>query len=265
MSKLARLTLALGALACAAAPAAARPLEGWVVDLGGRVGAAPDWEGSDDTKVQVTPTLTVRRVDPVHRYIPPDPGATFGLIGNDRFVAGPVLVLKRKRENDGDLTGLRKVKRAAEVGAFADVWPMEWLRLHVEARKGVMGHTGWLGDAGFDLVAGGRRWDASVGPRMGWADDRYMDKNFGVTPQEAAANPGIATAYAPSGGSQYVGARAGAAYYLSDRWRASVDASYRRLGSKAADSPIVSTFGSRKQFTAGVGIAYSFGLPFDLD
>ena len=259
------LMIALGALGCAAAPAAAAPLEGWVADVGARVGASPDYEGSDDTKVRVSPTLNVRRADPPHRYTPPDPGATFGVVETGRVTAGPVLLLKRKRENDGELTGLRRVKRAAEVGAFVDVWPADWLRLHAQGRKGVTGHKGWVGDAGFDLVATGARWDASVGPRIGYASRRYMDTYFGVTPQEAALNPGIATAYAPSGGSRYVGARAGAAYYLSDRWRASVDASYQRLGSKAAASPIVRTFGSRKQFTAGVSLAYSFGLPFRRD
>jgi outer membrane scaffolding protein for murein synthesis (MipA/OmpV family) len=265
MRKFAWLTFALGGLACAAGPAAAEPLTGWVVDLGARVGASPDYEGSDRTKARVTPVINVRKANPVHRYTPPDPGAYIGLLATDRITVGPVVTLRSKRDADGELAGLRRVKRAAEVGAFADVWPLDWLRLHAEARKGVTGHSGWLGDAGFDLVAGGERWDASIGPRVGWADDRYMETYFGVTPQEAAANPGIAAAYAPSGGAAYVGARVGAAYYLSDRWRISADASYRRLGDKAARSPIVRTFGSRKQLTAGIGLAYSFGLPFDLD
>ena len=255
------LTAALCALACAA-PAAAQPLTGWVVDIGGRVGVSPDYEGSDDSKVRVSPTLVVRKASTIHRYTPPDPGATIGVIDTRRVTAGPVLVFRRKRENDGELTGLRKVDRAAEVGAFVDVWPADWLRLHAQGRKGVTGHSGWLGDAGFDLVATGERWNASIGPRVGWADDRYMNTNFGVTPQEAALNPDITTAYTPSGGSRYVGARAGAAYYFSDRWRANVDAGYQRLGSKAADSPIVQTFGSRKQFSAGVSLVYTFGVPF---
>ena len=69
-------------------------------------------------------------------------------------------------------------------------------------------------------------------------------------------------AYAPSGGARYFGGRAALAYYLSDHWRVSADAGYARLGDKAADSPIVRAFGSRHQITAGVSLAYTFGLPF---
>lgn len=265
MTKFIGVLVGVGAGLLAAGSAPAAPLEGWIVDVGGRVSTSPDYEGSDDMKTRITPTLNIRKANPAHRYTPPDPGATFGVISTDRVTAGPMVSFKSERKNDGELTGLRRVKRAAEVGGFVDVWPADWLRLHAEGRKGVSGHKGWVGDGGFDLVASGERWDASVGPRAGYASQRYMDTYFGVTPQEAALNPGISAAYAPSGGSRYVGARAGAAYYISDRWRAAVDASYQRLGNKAAQSPIVRTFGSRKQLTAGVSLAYSFGLPFGRD
>ena len=37
-----------------------------------------------------------------------------------------------------------------------------------------------------------------------------------------------------------------------------VSASYSRLVSDAADSPIVKSFGSENQFTVGVSLSYSF-------
>jgi len=260
MSKIFPSLVVAGVLAGGGAQAA--PLEGWVVDLGARLGASPKWEGSDDTQVRVTPTLVLRRANPERRFTPPDPGATFGLIDTGRVTAGPVVVLRSKRDNDDELVGLRKVKRAAEVGGFVDVWPANWLRLHLQARRGVAGHSAWLGDAGFDLVYSARRWDASIGPRVSYASDSYMDKYFGVTPEEAALNPAITAAYAPSGGARSIGGRAAFAYYVNDRWRASADLGYARLGDRAADSPIVRTLGSRDQVTAGVSLAYTFGLPF---
>ena len=254
--------IAAGAVLGIAAPASAAPAEGWVVDLGARVSASPAYEGSDKAKVAASPTLGVRRANPAHRFTPPDPGATLTLLDTRRFSAGPVLLIRRDREDTGELAGLRRVKRAVEVGAFVDVWPADWLRLHLQGRRGVSGHKGWVGDAGFDLIYAAPRWDASIGPRVGYASDRYMDTYFGVTPEEAARNAVIADAYAPSGGARYVGGRAAFQYYLNDRWRAGVDAGYQRLGGEGAKSPIVRAFGSRKQVSAGVSLAYSFGLPF---
>ena len=262
MTRFLPLTMAAGALLVAASAAGAARAQGWVVDLGARVSAGPDYEGADKTKIRAAPTLTIRRAAPAHRFTPPDPGVTLTLLDTQRFSAGPVLLFRREREDTGELMGLRRVKGAAEIGAFVDLWPSDWLRLHLQGRKGVHGHKGWLADAGFDLVYSGTRFDASIGPRIGYASDRFMQTYFGVTPEEAALNPGITTAYDASGGGRYLGARAAFEYYLSDQWRVGVDAGYERLADKAADSPIVRTFGSRDQYAAGASVTYSFGLPF---
>ncbi|CAN7225849.1 MipA/OmpV family protein [Phenylobacterium sp. LjRoot219] len=254
---------AAGGLLAAAAGEAAWA-EPWVVTVGGRAAAGPAWEGSDETKLNASPRITIGRISPYRRFNPPDPGATFAVIDTQYVTLGPVLTFRRSRKDKDELTGLRKVDRAAEPGLFLDLWPTNWFRVHLEGRKGVTGHTGWLGDAGFDFVYTGKRWDASIGPRFGYADHRYMDRYFGVTPDEAAANAAIDQAYDPSSGSRYFGARAAVAYRISDHWRVTADAGLARLGDQAADSPIVRTLGSRNQWTGGITLDYSFDVDFNL-
>lgn len=264
MSNLGKRAICAAAAVAALAGADAASAEPWVVTVGGRVAGSPEWEGSDDTKLGVTPTFSVGRISPYRRFTPPDPGATIGIIDTEFVTFGPVVVFRGSRKADDELTGLDKVDRAIEPGLFLDLWPAKWFRVHVQGRKGVTGHTGWMGDAGVDFVYSGKRWDASIGPRFGYADHRYMDRYFGVTPAEAAANAAITQTYDPSGGARYIGARAAFAYRMTDHWRVTADAGYSRLGDRPADSPIVRDLGSRNQWQAGLTLDYSFDVDVNL-
>ncbi len=132
------------------------------------------------------------------------------------------------------------------------------MRLHAEERRGVIGYTGWVGDAALDLVAKAGPWTATVGPRIGWGDTTYMQTYFGVSPAEAAASPIIDTPYAPHGGRRYLGAGAGLTYHFSSRWQVNANAGYHRLDAVAANSPIVRLIGDRTEYSGGVGVKYSF-------
>jgi len=98
----------------------------------------------------------------------------------------------------------------------------------------------------------------SIGPRARWGDDNYHDAYFSVTPAVAAA-AGLPVFDADSG-LHSVGAAAGLTYMLSRSWGVYGFAGYDRLVGDAADSPIVRTFGSRDQFSGGIGLFYSFSV-----
>ena len=98
----------------------------------------------------------------------------------------------------------------------------------------------------------------SIGPRARWSDDRYQRAYFGVTPAVAAAT-GL-PAYDPGGGFHAIGAVAGLTYQFDRNWGLYGYAGYDRLIGDAADSPIVRAFGSRDQFSAGIGLSYSFDV-----
>jgi outer membrane protein len=232
----------------------------WTVSVGASVSTAPPYEGADDYVLRASPTLSVRPADRPYRFTPPDGGTSFTLISSDHFELGPMARFRHSRDNTKELTGLNKIKWAAEPGGFVDIWPTRWLRLHGEARHGVGGHHGFVGDTGFDLVHMSRKIDLSVGGRAGWGDRKYLDEYFGVTPLEAARSPLINQAYAPKGGRRYAGVTVAGAYHLNPRLKIRGFGGYQRLAEKAGDSPIVAIAGSRNQYFANLGVSYSFNL-----
>jgi outer membrane scaffolding protein for murein synthesis (MipA/OmpV family) len=250
--------LAGAAAALLLAPASqARP---WVVSMGARVNAGPPYEGADHDILLPSPTFSVRPAERPYRFVPPDGGTTFALIDTDHVVLGPMARFRYKRASAGDLRGLRPIKWAAEPGAFLDLWPVKWLRVRGELRHGFGGHKGFVADAGADLVHTGGRWDASIGPRVGWGDDAYLNEYFGVTPEEAARSPLVNRPYNPSAGRRYTGVELAGAYHLDPRWIVRFDAGWRRLSDKAAHSPIVQAGGDADQVMGSLGVSYSFGL-----
>jgi outer membrane scaffolding protein for murein synthesis (MipA/OmpV family) len=250
--------LALAGLASLAAGAA--QAQGWVVTIGGKGSVAPPYEGADHYVVRPVPTLSARRADRPYRFVPPDGGTTFSLVDTEHVVFGPMARFQYGRGNEGSLTGLKKVKWAAEPGVFLDLWPTAWLRAHGELRRGVVGHQGLVGDVGADLVHMSPRWDASIGPRFGYGNRRYFARYFGVTPAEAVRSPAVAEAYSPEGGRRYTGVELATAYHVTDRLSIRADAGYHHLATKAADSPIVRLAGSRHQYFGSLGVSYAFNF-----
>jgi len=123
-------------------------------------------------------------------------------------------------------------------------------------------NQGWQEDIGVDMVHSAGRLDASIGPRVGMGDRRYIDANFGVTPAELATNPTLGHVYEPAAGLRYLGLVAAASWQASPRWRTTVDVSYHRLISVAGNSPIVATLGSADQVAVGMGLSYALGRIF---
>jgi outer membrane protein len=246
-------------LCLAAAPVVAHATD-WIVTVGGRVAASPPYEGAPNDDIRPSASFNIRRADKPYRFTPPDHGSTLALIASRYLDFGPVVRFRYSRGDTGELQGFNKIDFAVEPGLFASVWPTNWLRGRVDVRRGVLGHAGWVGDAGVDLIHTGRKWDMSFGPRIGYGDRRYMDTYFGVTPLEAARSPFPYVPYEPNGGIRYGGAEAAVAYHFTNRLRTTLDFGYRRLVKLAADSPVVAIAGSRNQYSGGVGLTYSFGV-----
>ena len=246
-----------------AAPLSAAQAEDWIATIGARARIKPPYEGAASHVIGFIPVLVVRPADHPYRFTPPDGAAAIALIDSSLITAGPVLRFRNSRSDEGRFTGLTRVGVATEPGAFVALWPTSWLRGRVEVRRGVSGHSGWVSDLSLDLIRTadmnkGQRWDASIGPRIGWGDANYMGTYFGVTPAEAFARQ--TTPYDPGAGLRYTGAGVAAAYHLDKQWAVNFDLTYNRLSSKALASPVVRTVGSGDQLSGGVGVSYSFGF-----
>ena len=249
--------LLLAPLICMASAGAAnaRP---WVVTFGGGVNARPPYEGAKTYRISPAPVFSVRPAKEYHRFNPPGDGSTIALIATRYVSLGPILRVRSSRGETGALEGFKKIPWAAEPGGFIDLWPTDWLRARVEVRRGVNGHDGWVGDAGLDLVYSSRRFDFSIGPRVGFGDKNYNNTYFGVTPEDAARSPRIDTPYEPGEGRRYTGLKSAVAYHFDNHWRTTVSGGYQRLADQMARSPVVLTAGKRDQYTAGVALTYSF-------
>jgi outer membrane protein len=254
-----KLFCAVAAVAACGCAAGAQARD-WQVSVGGQVTASPRYEGADGVRVRASPTFSIQPASRAYRFTPPDGGTSFALVSNKHVEFGPIVRFRYSRKPEDELTGFDKVKWAAEPGGYLDVWPASWLRLHAEARHGVAGHKGTVGDAGFDLVGSSGNWDFSAGGRAGWGDKKYMRKYFGVTAAEAARSPLIKQVYDPEGGRRYAGVIVGVGYHVSERILVRGGGGYQRLAEKAGDSPIVAVAGSKNQFFGSVGVSYSFNV-----
>jgi outer membrane scaffolding protein for murein synthesis (MipA/OmpV family) len=230
----------------------------WIVTVGGRVSASPPYEGAPNDDIRPSFAFNLRKTNHPYRFSPPDGGNSVALISTRYVVAGPVVRFRYSRDDTGRLEGFRKIDFAVEPGLFVDLWPADWLRMRVEVRRGVLGHAGVVGDAGIDYIYTGRKWDFSIGPRVGYGDRRYIDTYFGVTQQEANRSPLLDYPYEPGGGWRYGGLEAAFSYHITDRLWTTIDVGYHRLANVTAASPVVSIAGSRNQYLGGIGLTYSF-------
>lgn len=255
----------LSLLAAAPAEAQQRQEEGErsrarIVTIGAGVQAYPKYPGADELGINPMPILGLRREGDPITFEAPDEGWGFGLLGRDSFInIGPAIQFQGRRREEDVGADVGNVGFTVEAGAFVEAFLGESFRLRAEGRRGFGGHEGVVGDLGADFIArSGDTTIFSIGPRLRLADEEYMATYFGVSPQ-AAAQTGLPV-YAPGGGVYAVGATAGLRFDLGGGIGVHSYARYDRLTGDAADSPIVTGFGSRNQYGAGVGLSYSFRM-----
>ena len=178
------------------------------------------------------------------------PTRAFSLYPSINFVGS------RSSDDASYLKGMDDVDFAFELGPGI-AYRYGMVRGFVEARYGFTGHNGIVGEAGVDLVLNPfDRIQVSAGPRIGFANDEYVQTYFGVTNAEAA-NSQFA-AYDPSGGFIDAGVGGRITYDWTDTVKLHLQADYTRYIGDVADSPVVQA-GSEDQFSVGIGITYRFG------
>ncbi len=246
--------------AATATPALAREGDGKIVSIGAGLRFSPKYPGADELGLGPLPFFDIRDAGDPLTFESPDEGAGFGLLSDDSaFNIGPAVNFQGKRDEDDVGANVGNVGFTVEAGAFAEYYVMPNLRLRAEGRRGIGGHDAFVGDITADFIIRDRdTYVFSIGPRARWGEGKYQRAYFGVDPATAAAT-GLAP-YRPGGGFHAAGVAAGLTYMIGSNWGLHGFAGYDRLIGDAADSPIVRTFGSRNQFSAGAGLFYSFGV-----
>lgn len=219
----------------------------------------PDHVGADGTKFAPYVNVDMKREGKTFEFEAPDESFGFGLIDVGAFEFGPALNLESKRKPSRFPVPIDEVDTTFEAGAFAQVNLGKSFRVRGELRKGLGGHDGFISNLSADFIA--RRGDDyvfSIGPRVSWADDDYQQAYFGVTPAQAAAS-GL-PAFDADSGLRGVGGTTSISYQFSSDWGIQAYGRYERLVSDAGRSPLIRTYGSRDQFSVGLGLSYTFGL-----
>jgi outer membrane protein len=239
----------------------------WEVLVGGGALAAPSYEGDDDYRLSILPSIQINYRKKFFASV--EGGVGYRVFDTEAFRAGPIARLKFERDDDGDqgfavtgddtddLRGLGDVDTSLELGMFAErnVGPVA---LGAEIRKAVTGHEG-------AVVEFGARWSGrslvlgppviwSIGPRARIVDENYNSAYFGVSPQQSTAS-GLPV-FEAEGGLHSYGLGASAIVPLSPEWTAVLFAGLDRLTGDASDNPLVQLRGAENQGSLGFFLSY---------
>jgi MipA family protein len=249
---------AVALLAIPATPALAQDKEPRRVRVGLGAQVTPAYPGADKAQLGPFVSVDIARGNTPFAFEAPDESFGFQLINTRGLAIGPALALQGSRTDADVGAPIGKVKTTFEAGGYVQYTVAPSFRLRAELRRGIGGHDGYIGEVSADFIArDGDRYVFSIGPRVTLSNGRYQRAYFGVTGAQAAAT-GLPV-YTPEGGVQSVGAAAGLTYQFTRRWGVMTYARYDRLVDDAADSPVVRQFGSRDQFSGGLGLTYTFG------
>ncbi len=241
------------------------------------LGIVPAYEGADQSRAVPVPGL-VGRVD----------GIKFVLLGNQASVdllrdrsgpgwdlqLGPIASLGFNRAmpgaiDDPRVRALGKVALAVEVGGYVGIARQgvvtsdyDRLSLTLGVRRDVAGaHEGTLLVPTITyLTPLSRKALVSLFATATHADGNYADTYYTITPGQSAAS-GLPTFKAGAGWTSWTAGAAGLLSLIGDMEHGLMLAGgvgYGRMLGDFAASPVVSIAGSRNQWSAGIGLAYSF-------
>ena len=251
-------SLFVAALAGGAAHAEDGTLFGYKLNIAIRGWIVPTYDGSKHFGLAPGGSLAVSKPADFDSFAAPDDAASITLLTTQHFVAGAAASFRENRNNDDELTGMRSIGWSFQAGGYVNYWPVKWLRVHVEALKGVTSQHGIQVNTSADLIRQSPKWRLAAGPRFGWADETFNNRYFGVTPAEAVASPYIANPYTARAGPHFAGLEGSAEYKWRPQWRLTLDLRYHHLLGDDAASPLVRQLGRPDQFSASTGVRFMF-------
>ncbi|MFK8250823.1 MipA/OmpV family protein [Ancylobacter terrae] len=252
-----------------AVTADAPPSREWTLTVGGYVMSRPEFLGSADNDWGFMPLISITRADRLSRFTSFNDSPSIALYDSGTFEAGVAANMVWKRERSDNwvaLQGLRNIDYAYELGGYAQVFPVDWLRVRGEVFYGFGGYEGVFANFAADAIAFTDFWGGmtfSAGPRLELASSGFVDTYYGITVGESIATGGELAPYDAKGGLYSVGLGGQIQKNFGNGFNASIFGEYRYLLGDAQDSPLVVQRGDPNQFTAGVSLSYTFFLGFE--
>jgi len=242
----------------------------WKFTLGAGVMYKPAFVGSKDYQAVAFPEIKLEYKDRLF-VSPMEVG--YNVINSNGWRVGPIMKFEMGRKESDDnpfriagkktnaLRGLGDVDATLGLGGFVE-YKHKPFSYKLELHQGLGGHKGFVGKIGLNYMGSTKQLGKPVmyafGPRATFADSKYNNAYFGITPTQSA-NSGLARYSADFGLVSY-GIGGFAAISVSKSVSVGVIAGYDRLGSEAADSPLIKERGDKNQFMGGLRISYKFGF-----
>jgi len=214
----------------------------WRVTLGPAAQLQPLYDGAGSYHAEPGPLIDIRYRN--FAYLSTGEGLGADLLRGTHYRAGVSIGYDLGRSVDQDSThlhGLGDIAPAPVLKAYASivvarVFP---LVLRVDARRYVGGADGSVGDLEVYLPLPGssRRFVMFAGPSITFGDQRYLQKEFGVT-----ASQSLASGYRrfdPPAGEFAEGVGFSATGFITQRWLIDFEAAINRLQDGIRDSPII--------------------------
>ncbi len=173
--------------------------------------------------------------------------------------AGPAVKIDFGRSEDDSpkLRGLGDVGTSVELGAFVG-YRSGTSQFRLRARRDVVGSTSGIlidAEASTALIETDRLF-ARAGAQLVWANSKYTNAYFGVTPAKSIAS-GLPV-YGAKSGLYDASVTLSLEYLLTDRWSALAVLGYTRMLGSAKDSPLVRLRGSPNQANVAAFAIYAF-------
>ena len=109
------------------------PVPDWIVTVGLEGRIIPAWPGAPTNQIAPSwaPLVSVRHAGEPPPYFGPRDSFGFDVINLGQLKIGPAIryVTERKASDNSETVGLGNVATTIRAGAYADYWPVEWLRL----------------------------------------------------------------------------------------------------------------------------------------
>jgi outer membrane protein len=228
------------------------------IALGLGVGAAPDYEGSEDYQVVPIPYVNIMWSN--HMSI--------NLLGNKvkvNLIPSPIwrggvigeYIAERDDVDNDRVDDLEDVDTSFMLGGFFGFEYANW-SASIEAMQDVADGN----DGAIVRLNGGYRipidqsWNLSLGAFTTWADDDYMEAYFEI--DDADSNRSGLSTFSADSGFKDVGLNLLASFKPWEHWGLMGLVSYKRLLDDAEDSPVVDDEGDENQFVGGIFVIYNF-------
>jgi outer membrane protein len=232
----------------------------WIVELGGYGVMEPTYEGSKHYSLSFKPQIDVYKLGDREWLSFPNDAFDYSLYETSDFRAGPaasVTLQSRLHGQDIDLH-LGKADVTLGGGAFAEYYPLDYIRTRVELLQGITGNNGFAANLSADYIwRPYADWTLTFGPRAQVVNDEYASDYFST---QLAIKNHTFVPYRAEGGLLSSGAEVTGKYDWTKEFSAKFFIDYNQLMGDAADSPRVNLRGSAEQVTVGVGATYKFSI-----